>query len=234
MPKVPRGQLRFVEPDRACGSLAHFCAVSGGQQRRGQPEQLGCFHTPGQFDAVDNVAPLVGPAHLQAATEAERQFAKVIGLQNHVVEFKEGEWLFALKPQLDRIEGQHPVDGEVRANSAQHFDIAERAQPLVVINHHCVGRSVAEGQQSLEHHADRGDVRLNIIAGEHLAALVLAGRIADFGGAAAHHDDWLMPGLLQPSQHHNLHQRANMQRWRGGIEANIARHDLPRSQGIKA
>ena len=57
---------------------------------------------------------------------------------------------------------------------------------------------------------------------QKLARLVLAGRIADLGGAAAHHDDRLVAGLLQPAQRHDLHQVADMKARRRAIEADIA------------
>ena len=54
-----------------------------------------------------------------------------------------------------------------------------------------------------------------------LAALVLAGGIADARGAAAHQRDRPVAGLLQPVQHHDRQQRADMQRGRGAVEADI-------------
>jgi hypothetical protein len=36
----------------------------------------------------------------------------------------------------------------------------------------------------------------------------------------------LCPACCKPAQHHDLHQAADMQRRRGGIEADIAGHDL--------
>ena len=56
---------------------------------------------------------------------------------------------------------------------------------------------------------------------EKLAAFVLAGGIADHRRAAAHQRDRLAAGLLQPMQHHDLQQRADVQRRRGAIEADI-------------
>jgi hypothetical protein len=73
-----------------------------------------------------------------------------------------------------------------------------------------------------------------VLVGQHLAALVAPGGIADPRGAAAHHHDRLVPGLLQAAQHHDLHQAADMQRGRGGVEADIARHDLLAARGHRA
>ena len=57
---------------------------------------------------------------------------------------------------------------------------------------------------------------------EELAALVLAGRIAHAGRAAAHERDRLAgAGLLQPVQHHDREQMADMQRRAGAVVADI-------------
>ena len=48
-------------------------------------------------------------------------------------------------------------------------------------------------------------------------------------GAAAHQRDRPVAGLLQPVQHHDLDQRADMQGRRGAVEADIG-HDLARER----
>ena len=78
-----------------------------------------------ELDAVDDVAPLVGPAHLQTAIQPPRQLEEVVGLQDHVVEFEEGQRLLAVEPRLDALEAQHPVDAEVPADVAQEVEVVE-------------------------------------------------------------------------------------------------------------
>ena len=56
---------------------------------------------------------------------------------------------------------------------------------------------------------------------EQLAAFVLARRVADHRRAAAHQRDRLAARLLQPVQHHDLDERADVQRRRGAIEADV-------------
>ena len=65
LPVVVRREHRRVEPDRAGGGLAHFRAGSEGDERRGQGIELLEAHAPAEIDAGDDVAPLVGAAHLQ-------------------------------------------------------------------------------------------------------------------------------------------------------------------------
>jgi hypothetical protein len=128
LPEIVVRQHLFVQPDRAVDRLAHLGAVGGGQQLGGRAEQFDPVHPAGQFDAVDDVAPLVRPAELQPAAMAQRQFAEVVGLKDHVVEFEEGQRLFAIEAQLDQIEGQHAIDREMRADRAQHrYSPASRA-----------------------------------------------------------------------------------------------------------
>ena len=57
--------------------------------------------------------------------------------------------------------------------------------------------------------------------------------------AAAHQRDRLVAGLLQPVQHHDLYERADMQRRRGAVEADIGgdlarRAPSRRARGIGA
>ena len=85
-----------------------------------------------------------------------------------------------------------------------------------------VARAVAEAEEAREDLADAGDVGVDIRRAQQLAALVLAGGIADLGGAAAHEHDGAVAMLLQPAQQHDLHQAADMQGIRRGVEADIA------------
>ena len=124
---------------------------------------------------------------------AARKLQEVVSLQQHVVEFEEGQRLLALKPELHRVEGQHPVDGEVPPIFAQEIDVVEVLQPLVVVDEECVRLPVAESQELLEGIPYPGLVRVDLRFGQKLAAFVLAGRIADLRGAAADQRNRLVP-----------------------------------------
>ncbi len=153
--------------------------------------------------------------------EAAVQLAEVVALQDHVVEFEEGQRMLALQPDPHRIEAQHAVDGEMRADVAQQRDVAERAQPVVVVGHDRIGRAVAEAQERIEAAADAGHVGGDLLVGEQLARLVLAGGVADPRGAAAHQHQRPMAVALQQAQDHDLHQAADMQAVGGAVEADI-------------
>ena len=129
--------------------------------------------------------------------------------------------MLAVQPDPHRIEAQHAVDGEVRADLAQQRDVAQRAQPVVVVGGDRIGRAVAEAQERVEAAADAGHVGGDLLVGEQLARLVLAGGIADPRGAAAHQHQRAMAVALQQAEDHDLHQAADMQTVGGAVEADI-------------
>eukprot|EP01136_Pigoraptor_vietnamica_P003491 Opistho-1_new@32805 len=233
LPVIERGQLILVQPHGARHGLAHLAAVGGGDERRGDAIDFGPVDAARQLDPVDDVAPLIRSAHLQAAIGAARQLQEVIALEDHVVELEERQRLFAVEPQLDRIEAEHPVDREMPADVAQERDVFELVEPVGIVDHHRVGRAVAKGQELLEHGLDRGDVAGDDLVGHQLARFVLEARVADLAGAAAHQDDRLVAGLLHAAQQHDLDQAADMERGRCRIKADIAGHDLLAGQRVE-
>mmetsp|Transcript_20002 Transcript_20002/g.46147 ORF Transcript_20002/g.46147 Transcript_20002/m.46147 type:complete len:278 (+) Transcript_20002:284-1117(+) len=119
LPVLEWGEQVLVKPNCAARGLAHLFAVSGGQQRRGQPKERSAVYSSRELDAVDDVAPLVRASKLQHCTLAPMQLEEIIRLQDHVVEFQEGERRLALETLLDRLKGEHAVDGEMPAIVAQ-------------------------------------------------------------------------------------------------------------------
>ena len=156
LPVVVRAQHRLVEPDGAGRGLAHFRPRSGGDERRGQSVELLEPHAPAEVDAGDDVAPLVGVAHLQGDAVALVELGEVVGLQAHVVEFEESELMLALEPQLDRIHRQHPVDREMPPDLAQEVDVVEPCEPFGVVGHDGVMLAFAEADEMGEGLADAG------------------------------------------------------------------------------
>ena len=131
-------------------------------------------------------------------------------MKDHVVEFEECQRLLALQAKFDRIEGQHAIDGEVRSDVAQKFNIAEFAQPFVIVDHDRIGWPVPKVQQSLKHGEDSSDVIRYNLVGHHAATFVSTTWIADLSSSATHHDDRLMTSLLKAAQHHYLDQATDM------------------------
>ena len=90
-----------------------------------------------------------------------------------------------------------------------------RSTELLEQGVHAIGKKIveeaAEVWMAAEHESD-----------EQLARLVAAGRVAHLGSAAAHQGDRPVAGLLQPAQHHDRHEMADMQRVRGAVVADVA------------
>src|SRR6185312_2779116 len=142
---------------------------------------------PPELDPVDDIAPLVRPAELCAAADPPRQLEKVKCLEDHVVELEERQRLLAVEPQLHTLECQHSVDREMLADLAQELNIFEPVEPVGVVDHDRVAWTLAERQEMLEHAADAGNIRVDLLVGEELSALVLASGVSNFRRSAAHH-----------------------------------------------
>ena len=97
------------------------------------------------------------------------------------------------------------------ADIAQHVDIVEGGEPFGIVDHHGIGLAFAEGDEPGEDLLDAVLVAFNVLNREQLAAFILAGRIADACGAAAHQSDGLVARFLQPIEQHDLHQGTHMQ-----------------------
>ena len=112
------------------------------------------------------------------------------------------------------------------ADVAQEVDVVERIEPVGVVGHQRIAAGILELEELREDRADAGEVLLDHRVGENPAALVLARRVADSRGAAAHQRDRPVAGLLEPVQHHDRQQRADVQRGGGAVEADIGRDRL--------
>ncbi len=207
--------------------LAHLGARGGGDERRRQAEQGAGVRSAPEFDPGDNVAPLVGAAHLQFAAEASGQLDKVIGLQYEIVEFEKGQRLVAFEAQPHAVLRQHAIDREVPPDIAQQRDVTQFVEPVGVVDHDRVGRASAELQEVGEDLANARHVMGDLGIVEQLARLVAARRVADPGRAAAHQHDRLVAGLLEQAQQHDPGQIADMQAVGGAVVADIS-GDRPR------
>ena len=206
LPVVVGADQVGVEPNGAGSGLAHLGARRRRDEWRSQREELRVLGAAAEIDAVDDVAPLVRAAHLQHAAVAPVKLDEVVGLQDHVVEFEERQFLLAFQPHLDRVEREHAVDREVTADVAQEVDVVERVEPVGIVGHHGIAAGVLELEEFGEDGADALEIVVDDVVGQEPSALVLAGRIADARGAAAHQRDRPMAGLLHPVEHHDRQQ----------------------------
>ncbi|OIQ68461.1 hypothetical protein GALL_499460 [mine drainage metagenome] len=107
------------------------------------------------------------------------------------------------------------------ADIAQHLDPVELGQPFGIVRHDRIVLALAELQEVREHLLDALLVALDILDRKDFSGLVLAGGVADAGGAAAHQRDRPVAGLLQPVEAHDLYHGTDMERRRGAVEADI-------------
>ena len=165
----------------------------------------------GQVDAVDDIAPLIRPTHLQRTAITAVQFKKVIGLKDHVIEFKEAQALFAIQTRLDRFKRQHAIDRKMPPNIAQKFQIIQPVQPFGIVQHQRACRAVIIAEITCENAAHARDIVINRRRIQKRAFIRSEGGITNLCGAAAHQCDRLMPRFLIPTQQHNVQQMTHMQ-----------------------
>src|SRR5262249_3407180 len=96
------------------------------------------MQAPAEIDAVDDIAPLIRPAHLQDAAMAAIEFDEVVSRQYHVVEFKKQNFWLPLQPQFHGIVTEHAIDRKMPADIAEEIDIVERIEPVGIVGHDCV------------------------------------------------------------------------------------------------
>ena len=169
--------------------------------------------------------------HLQVAPVAAPELQEVVRLQDHVVEFEERERLLAVEPLLHRLEAEHPIDREVPAVLAQERDVVKGVEPVRIVDHQ--GGVPLEVEEALEDAPDAGDVGGYVFVGEQLPALVLAGRVADLGGAASHEDDGTMTGALHVPEQHDRDEASDMQRIGRRVEPDVARNPAGSGGGVQ-
>ena len=135
--ELVRARALRRQPDGAGFGLAHLGAVGFGEQRRREPCSCAPTHAPAEIDAGRDVAPLIAAADLQLAIEFVVEVNEVVRLQQHVAEFGVAETRVSLhraEAAFDRVFGQHHVDGKVLADVAEEFEVAERADPIEVVD----------------------------------------------------------------------------------------------------
>ena len=232
LPEVVRAEEVTVQPDGAGGGLAHLLAARLREQRRRERVELRPAHAVAEVDAVDDVAPLVGAAHLQDRAVAPVELGEIVALHDHVVEFQEAQRLLAVEPQLHRIEAQHAIDREVPADVAQEFDVLQLKQPVGIVDHE--GRIGAPVVQDVAEDAlDAGDVGVDLLGRQQLALVVAEGWVAHHRGAAAHEADRLVARLLEPVEHGDGDEVADVDRRRRGVVADIAADRPFEGEGVE-
>ena len=222
LPVIIRRNAIGIEPHGTLRRLAHLRPGCGGDQRCRQAKGFRLIHAPDQIGPHDNIAPLIGPAHLQHHTMATAQFQEVIGLKQHVVEFKEGQRLIAFQPLLHAFHRQHAIDAEMPPDITQEGNVQQLVQPFRVIEHDGIRRAITEGQEGIEYLTNTGLIGFDLRIRKQGPRFIPEGRIAHLCRAAAHQHHGAIAGALHQPQQHDLHQGPDMQAIGSRIKADIA------------
>ena len=182
-----------------------------------------------EVDAGGDVAPLVGPGHLELAALGLVQDAEVVGLQEHVGELGEGDAVVPLDPGPDRVLGQHRVDGDVLADVAEELEDAHRLGPGAVVDQPGLRGPGLEVEEPLELGRDRGEVGGELLELEEgpLRRTAARGRRSCRSRRRPARSGGARP-VLEPPQQEDLLQVADVQRVGGGVEPAVERRPAPR------
>ena len=162
-----------------------------------------------QFGAGGEVAPLVGAARLQRAAVAAEQLEVVHALQHLVAELGVRDALVGVEAARDGVLGDHGAEPEVLAHVAQQLDRGHVLGPVEVVDH-ARGVVALEGHVRLDLRADALHPLVDEVHGvEHAVALILG--VADEAGGAAHEQQRLVAGVLEPTHGEDLHEVADVQ-----------------------
>ena len=143
------------------GGLAHLLARGGRQQRRHQRKCLPALDLADQFGPGEDVEPLVAAARLERAAELAELVQEVVRLEQHVVDLDEVQAARLQPVPVGRV-AEDLVDAEVLADVAQELDVAQRRQPVGVVDQErgwvVTERAPLEIEVALELRALPGDI----------------------------------------------------------------------------
>ncbi len=180
-----------------------------------------------QVDSGRDVAPLVAPAGLQLAAVMFVEVDEIVGLEQHVAELgitQAGVGPF--QPRLDRIFGQHDIDGKMLADVAQEFEVAEAAHPIVVVDQQGRGRTAVEIEEPPQLLFHAGNIGAEDLDVQEVTLFALAAGVADHARRPAHQGQRPMPGLLETAEEHDGHEISHVHAVGGGVEADVNRTSL--------
>ena len=107
---------------------------------------------------------------------------------------------------------------------AEEFHVIETVEPVGIVDHDRVGRTVAKFEEVTERRLDACHVLGDLFIAKNLAHFLLARGVADLGGAATHEHDGFMAAELEPAQQHDRHQIAHVEARRGTVVADVGHH----------
>ena len=112
--------------------------------------------------------------------------------------------------------GSHLIDGDVFADVTQELQQRDRLGPVPVVDQHPTF-GIAEVDDPAQLLLDRCHVGAQRLVVEQIALLGTPAGIADHAGRSAGERDRLVPGVLEPTQHDQTDQVADVQTVGGGV-----------------
>ena len=216
-----------VQIDGTLLALAELLARCRGDQREGQGKHLllnavllGAFLAH-QLAARGDIAPLVAAADLQPAPLGLEEVVVVVALEDHVAELGIGDaHVVAVDAALDRLLLKHPVDREILAHVTQQLDGGQVLGPDIIVGDLRTVAGVAL-EEAAHLALDLFGADIEVLTAGKLAFLVLARRIADEPGGAAHEEDGIVSGALHAGKTQERDEVADVQAFGGGVEPAI-------------
>ena len=213
---IGRGFLG-IEPECAARCLAHLRAIALCQQLIRESEHRDILLAAAELDTCDDIRPLIISAHFQLAAIAFVELEEIIRLHNHIVELEEGQPL--LPALLIAFCRKHTIDGEMRTDITQEFDVVELAQPVPVIHHDCP--IIREVNEARDLPAEAVAIMTNGLIRHHLAHIRASRRISNRSGAASNETDGTMSCTLQMRHCHERDQMTCMEAVCRGVKAGV-------------
>lgn len=219
---VGTGALR-IEPHGAALGFAELGTIGLGEEGEGEAVGGDAEFFADELGAGGDIAPLVGAADLELAVVGLAEVAKIVGLKELVTELGVADTALAFHAGLDRVFGEHDVEGEKFSDVAQEIEEAERGGPIGIIHEAGGVTGGVEIQEARELAADGDDVVGELRGREEITFGGFTGGIADHAGGTAGEGDGVVAGELEAAQEELRHEVADVERIARGIEAAIDR-----------
>ena len=133
---------------------------------------------------------------MQQTLFAPAQLIKVIGLQQHVIEFQKAQILFSLQSLTDGFGLEHFIDGKMPSDVSEKINVVEILQPVIIMNEESSVFPLGVKKARNDGFNEFGVLADGLFVLQR-TGFVFSRWVADFGGATAQQHDGLMIMLLK-------------------------------------
>ena len=176
-----------------------------------------------QVHAGNDVSPLVTAADLQRTAVGVVQLNVVVGLKQHVGKFSVGDAVI-IQAALNRVASEHGVQRKVLTDVAQKLRHRQVLRPVVIV-HEAGGMLTIKINKSRELVNDAIGPFRHLVVRQHGAFTDVTG-VTDHAGGTTRKHNWVMPRLLETTQHQKRHQMPGVQRRAGRVEPAVQGNGL--------